>query len=93
MIALLPTAGVVENEYDSSWPHINPRGTIDAEKILSEHRQTQLPTVELDEIAKHTQHCRVTGYGALGALLADDLIWIERSPVQESRACLLIKEI
>jgi hypothetical protein len=74
-------------------PHINPRDTTDAEEILSEHRQTQLPTVKLDQIEKHTLHCRVTGYGALGALLADDLIWIERSPAQESRACLLIKEI
>jgi hypothetical protein len=29
-----------------------------------------LPTVNLDEIEKHTQRCRVTEYNALGTLLA-----------------------
>jgi hypothetical protein len=72
-------------------PHINPTGTIDAEEILSEHRQTQLPTVNSDEIEKHTQHCRITEYGALRTLLA--VILFGLSAPQESRACLLIKEV
>lgn len=56
-------------------PH-KPNST---EEIFSEHRQTQLPTVNVDEIKKHIKHYHVMGYGALGTLLAGDLIWIKRS--------------